>query len=294
MIHAYIFLAGIDDGRAKHGKHFLQKMREINTRAGTSISIYHRLKKPEFRYEDFMWRCSGACRLRRPKYGWFRNKIDSGPGPQHKWWARHQITCGGTFKKLTKAEIMAEWERLDGDVANRIEDETNTHDLPGSSNAMENNQDDHKNTVSYDNNSTDDLIAINHRMSAVEISVDSGRDCDSITIIDDSCYETFDVDDKEDEKFSFLNSNLDHIISFDELFGGRTLPGVEEADIRNNNVDNEYVVCAICEWKLLYENIPEHYEACTGLSLTAMTTANETDSVNSLILPFYKFRLNVN
>jgi hypothetical protein len=55
-------------------------------------------------YQQHVWRCDGPCQSRKPFFGFVRRSRNSAPGQRDFWWAEHQKTCGGTYKKIQEPE----------------------------------------------------------------------------------------------------------------------------------------------------------------------------------------------
>lgn len=101
MIHAWNFVRGVvQEENGGHGQNFLAKMHEINRLAGTNISVYHSFRDEVELYKTHWWRCDGACKNRRPYYGFVKRTTNLAPGPKDRWWSTHQSSCGGTFVKV--------------------------------------------------------------------------------------------------------------------------------------------------------------------------------------------------
>lgn len=104
MIHAWNFIQGIYEENGGHGKNFLAKMHEINKQTGTNITVYHTFYDEVELYKKHWWRCDGACRERKPFYGYVKRVSNRAPGPNDKWWKTHQDTCSGKFIKIKEPE----------------------------------------------------------------------------------------------------------------------------------------------------------------------------------------------
>ena len=75
----------------------------------TRVSIYSPpLSLPDFlkvrRYRQHWWRCNGPCRDRAPFHGWVKRAMNRAPSPRDRWWAEHQMTCGGSYTKVKEPE----------------------------------------------------------------------------------------------------------------------------------------------------------------------------------------------
>lgn len=104
MIHAWNFINGIQEENGGHGQKFLAKMHEINKKTGTNITVYHTFHDEVELYKKHWWRCEGACRERKPFYGYVKRVANRAPGPNDLWWKSHQSTCGGNFIKIKEPE----------------------------------------------------------------------------------------------------------------------------------------------------------------------------------------------
>ena len=104
MIHAWNFVLGIFEENGGHGKNFLTKMHEINRKAGTNITVYHSFHDEVELYKKHWWRCNGACRDRKPYYGFVKRVSNRAPGPNDFWWKQHESSSGGKFVKVKEPE----------------------------------------------------------------------------------------------------------------------------------------------------------------------------------------------
>lgn len=102
MIHAYCYIKKLDmsDDMSGHGKHFKQKMNEINNLTGLHISVYHSFHDEVNFYKKYVWRCNGKCREWGPHYGYVRRQMNRPPQKADSWWSDHQKKCGGTFIRI--------------------------------------------------------------------------------------------------------------------------------------------------------------------------------------------------
>ncbi|XP_064118445.1 DNA-dependent metalloprotease SPRTN-like [Macrobrachium nipponense] len=100
MIHAYLHVTQGQNYRDSHGPEFRTLMKQINGQEGSKITIYHNFKKEVDKYRINVYRCDGPCVKKRPFFGILRRAIGRPPGPTDKWWAQHQLECGGTFHKI--------------------------------------------------------------------------------------------------------------------------------------------------------------------------------------------------
>ena len=97
MIHAYLFLtdrraASVDDG---HGPAFKKWMYRINEATGLNVTIFHNFHDEVNYYRQHVWRCNGVCKDRPPFYGYVKRSMNRKPQRADKWWAEHQLSCGG-------------------------------------------------------------------------------------------------------------------------------------------------------------------------------------------------------
>lgn len=104
MIHAWNFIRGISEENGGHGQNFLAKMHEINSVAGTNISVYHTFIDEVNLYKRHWWRCDGVCKNRAPYYGFVKRTSNRAPGKNDLWWKQHEQTCGGNFIKVKEPE----------------------------------------------------------------------------------------------------------------------------------------------------------------------------------------------
>ncbi|KAI8138066.1 SprT-like family-domain-containing protein [Fennellomyces sp. T-0311] len=97
MIHALLFIQIRNDDHDGHGPEFLREADRINSTAGTNITVYHKYEvvfhDEVDHYRRHVWQCNGPCRDRPPP----PQKADS-------WYAEHQMTCGGTYTKISEPE----------------------------------------------------------------------------------------------------------------------------------------------------------------------------------------------
>ena len=104
MIHAYLFVTDGNDDHDGHGPAFHEHMFRINKEAGTNISVYHNFHDEVALYKTHWWKCDGPCQNRRPFYGMVKRSMNRAPGPNDRWWAEHQSSCGGSFVKVKEPE----------------------------------------------------------------------------------------------------------------------------------------------------------------------------------------------
>ena len=67
-------------------------MHRINNCAGTNITIYHEWHEETDYYKKHIWRCTGPCRTRRPYFGFVKRVSNRAPGPNDRWWTKHQVS----------------------------------------------------------------------------------------------------------------------------------------------------------------------------------------------------------
>jgi len=102
MIHAYLFVVDGNRERESHGTKFKQFMKDINSKAGTNISVYHTFHDEVNHFKKHVWRCNGPCKERKPFFGWVRRAMNRAPGKYDRWWAQHQRSCGGSYIKISE------------------------------------------------------------------------------------------------------------------------------------------------------------------------------------------------
>lgn len=104
MIHAYLFIKNIREGNGGHGPNFKRMMERINRVAGTNITVYHTFHDEVAQYKTHVWQCNGICKHRKPFLGKVMRTCNRAPGPNDVWWRQHQMSCGGTFVKISEPE----------------------------------------------------------------------------------------------------------------------------------------------------------------------------------------------
>lgn len=104
MIHAYLFVTHNNRDRDGHGPEFHSHMHRINGEAGTNITVYHNFHDEVMLYKQHWWRCEGQCQKKPPFFGMLRRAMNRAPGPNDRWWADHQLNCGGKFIKVKEPE----------------------------------------------------------------------------------------------------------------------------------------------------------------------------------------------
>ena len=95
MIHAQLFVSGEKDGHKEHGPLFTNHMARINTLGQCYITLRHK-----FDVKWRIWQCNGACAKKPPEFGRRKKSNDMPPGPEDKWFQRHQETCCGSFMRV--------------------------------------------------------------------------------------------------------------------------------------------------------------------------------------------------
>lgn len=221
--------------------------------------------------ENYIWRCDGICRTRKPTHGWFYNVEDRSPDSTYRWWTRHQRTCGGTFHKLSKADVARECE-LDSGSPLYVDRQAKNRNETSMHATQDGNIDFEEGDVTSNNQ-------VRNTALIREISLDTGRDSDSIIIIDEDCHEFIEVPNESENQFKFINDGI----------GMDLFKDLQISDITHNR--NEFLICALCNEKLLNEQIYEHLKACTGLCLKTIEAKKQ---LAIFILPFYKFNSNTN
>ncbi|KAI8076512.1 SprT-like family-domain-containing protein [Gilbertella persicaria] len=102
MIHALLFITQKNTDRDGHGPMFIAEANRINTLANTNITIYHDFHDEVDYYLTHIWKCDGVCADKPPYFGIVKRSINRPPQPADTWYAEHQLTCGGTFKKISE------------------------------------------------------------------------------------------------------------------------------------------------------------------------------------------------
>jgi hypothetical protein len=101
MIHAFLFVTRRVAGRDGHGDAFTTLMDEINSKAGTSITVYHNFTDEVDFYRVHVWRCTGQCRFQAPYFGIVKRSMNRPPQKADSWFSSHQLRCGGEFVKIS-------------------------------------------------------------------------------------------------------------------------------------------------------------------------------------------------
>ncbi|KAF2793049.1 hypothetical protein K505DRAFT_245312 [Melanomma pulvis-pyrius CBS 109.77] len=108
-IHAYFFITTSwqhlrgDDGTG-HGLGFQLLADAINNHGNYEITIYHTFHDEVESYRTHVWQCDGPCKQQEPYFGLVKRSMNRAPGKSDTWWARHEIECGGTYKKIQEPE----------------------------------------------------------------------------------------------------------------------------------------------------------------------------------------------
>ena len=111
MIHAYLFVTDGNDDHDGHGPAFHEHMFRINKATGTNISVYHNFHDEVDAYRTHWWQCDGPCKTRKPFFGLVKRAMNRAPGPNDRWWADHQNSCGGTYTKVKEPENFGKKKR---------------------------------------------------------------------------------------------------------------------------------------------------------------------------------------
>ena len=69
-----------------------------------NLKVYHNFHDEVDSYRQHWWRCDGACRSKKPYYGYVKRSMNRAPSKNDTWWAEHQRTCGGTYTKIKEPE----------------------------------------------------------------------------------------------------------------------------------------------------------------------------------------------
>ncbi|KAG0795207.1 hypothetical protein G6F16_001715 [Rhizopus arrhizus] len=102
MIHAYLFVTQRNGNHDGHGPEFLYEAKRINELTNLNISVYHNFMDEVDYYLTHVWQCNGVCQDIPPYYGIVKRSMNRPPQPADSWYAEHQLTCGGTFIKLSE------------------------------------------------------------------------------------------------------------------------------------------------------------------------------------------------
>lgn len=115
MIHAHLM---VTKQPIYHGKQFKAKMKEINERAGTNITIEHHFNQNA---EIYFYRCNGRCRDEPPRFGWVKTQDQRAPNPR---WGGHRKKCDGNFYRIydtDKAFADSDFVRSDIPLQNNLD-----------------------------------------------------------------------------------------------------------------------------------------------------------------------------
>ncbi len=66
--------------------------------------MYHTFHDEVDNYRQHWWLCDGPCQKRPPYFGHVKRAMNRAPSPRDPWWADHQRTCGGTYRKIKEPE----------------------------------------------------------------------------------------------------------------------------------------------------------------------------------------------
>ena len=69
-----------------------------------NLKVYHNFHDEVDSYRQHWWRCDGACRSKKPFFGYVKRSMNRAPSKNDTWWAEHQRTCGGTYTKIKEPE----------------------------------------------------------------------------------------------------------------------------------------------------------------------------------------------
>lgn len=114
MIHAWEFLTRRLMDHDGHGPEFLRIAKEINTVAGTNITVYHNFHDEVEAHRRHWWRCEGPCMSKPPHFGYVKRAMNRAPSEKDWWWPDHKATCGGAYVKVKEPsaeEVKAEKDR---------------------------------------------------------------------------------------------------------------------------------------------------------------------------------------
>jgi hypothetical protein len=101
QIHAWLWTRKIFEREENgHGPAFKAKMREINERVGTNITVYHSFHEEVDSHRKHWWQCDGPCSKEAPYFGLVKRAMNRAPGPSDPWWQQHQQRCGGVYRKI--------------------------------------------------------------------------------------------------------------------------------------------------------------------------------------------------
>lgn len=115
MIHAHLYATNQE---SNHGKQFKAKMKEINERAGTNITITHHYNQNA---EIYFYRCSGPCRNEQPSFGWIKTQEQRAPNPRS---GGHRKKCDGNFIQVydtLKAFADSDFVRTDLELLDNLD-----------------------------------------------------------------------------------------------------------------------------------------------------------------------------
>lgn len=106
MIHAwnYVEKHDLSDDPSGHGVNFKRKMIEINEKSEFKINVYHDFIDEVDYHRKHVWRCDGVCKSKPPYFGYVKRAMNRPPGKGDRWFAEHELTCGGKFTKISEPE----------------------------------------------------------------------------------------------------------------------------------------------------------------------------------------------
>ncbi|KAI9193610.1 SprT-like family-domain-containing protein [Polychytrium aggregatum] len=104
MIHAYLFVTENNDDHDGHGPQFMKQANRINDSQLTNITVYHSFHDEVDHYRVHVWKCNGPCQNQPPYFGIVRRAMNRPPQPADRWWADHQMSCGGEYSKISGPE----------------------------------------------------------------------------------------------------------------------------------------------------------------------------------------------
>lgn len=68
------------------------------------LQVYHSFHAEVDLYRQHWWRCDGACKNKKPFYGYVKRSMNRPPGAYDNWWSKHQLECGGKFIKIKEPD----------------------------------------------------------------------------------------------------------------------------------------------------------------------------------------------
>jgi predicted SprT family Zn-dependent metalloprotease len=115
LIHAYLFVTNNNTDRDGHGETFLDMARSINNASGSKITVYHSFRDEVRHYQTHVWQCDGPCKDRPPFFGRVSRSMNRPPQAADRWFPEHQVTCGGTFTKISSPPEKPKTKKLKDD-----------------------------------------------------------------------------------------------------------------------------------------------------------------------------------